>query len=270
MYSKNRFNIALCLRGAISKNNNSSNYANTLYTNEKNYVNFKAVYNSIKKHILESNLDHNIDIFIHSWNFDLEDELKKLYTPVSFLFENNDIYTEEINKRIKHPRSFSQVSHALSIKKVLQLKDNYELDNNVKYDKVILYRPDSYLFKDMNLNDYLSDEVIYVNNHTYFGNECAGDFHYVFSNKFSKYFKLLYNSSLYGNQPFEHFYVRNFLINMSKLNMKMDNIEPGYHQDVARFDKINYGINELNLDPNIFYEYGFEFKDLYPQDQTKL
>src|SRR5690242_18711023 len=135
--------IAILLRGAISKLNKTFRTKNSLYE-EGEYVNYRAVYRSIYKHIIESNNSYTFDFFIHCWNQDLEDNLCQLYKPQLYLFENNNKYistiTNILNKHNNSDNLFSNVSQAISMSKVVELCKKYELENKLKYDYIILYR----------------------------------------------------------------------------------------------------------------------------------
>ena len=72
--------------------------------------------------------------------------------------------------------SYGGVSHALSVKKSIELKEEYEKETNVSYDIVILYRYDILLWKDMILNKYNNLENIVHSNGFLNG---QGDFHFV-------------------------------------------------------------------------------------------
>jgi hypothetical protein len=187
----NKLKVALCMRGAIASKDLEFTRCGDLYKS-KNYVDYKKCYRSIVKHILTPNLDnYEFDIFCQSWNPDLETELVDLYCPKKTLFEDNTHYNEQINTFCKSPTDFSGISQALSIKKVIELKEDYEKETNICYDIVILYRYDVLLWKDMNLKDYTNiDNTLYVNAHVG-GN---GDFHFIMNNKLSNSFKNLYDS----------------------------------------------------------------------------
>jgi hypothetical protein len=253
-----KLRVALCLRGAVSRKSQASPSQGEIYNlNNDDYIDFKAVYRSINKHILQSNSSMDIDTFIHCWNEDLSSELNVLYNPAAFIYENNDMYKDEILMRCQDERQFSAVSQALSIKRVIQLKESYERLNNFEYDIIILYRPDILLWQDIILTDYnnISDSV-YVNGHP----DGGGDFHFIMSSYHSKKFKELYDSILIHpieNSQCPHGWIKNFIINNITANLQIDNIIPGLHQEVARPQKlIKYSINKYGIDPSIFMEYG--------------
>ena len=69
--------IAFCLHGGRSQKksdyngNYTGNFLNHNYIeyddNINNFVDFKACYKSIKKHIIDCNPSYNVDIYIHMW-----------------------------------------------------------------------------------------------------------------------------------------------------------------------------------------------------------
>ena len=112
-----------------------------------------------------------------------------------------------------------------------ELKEDYEKENNMKYDIVILYRYDVLLWKDMNLKQYTGlDDTIYVNAHGG-GN---GDFHFIMNHDNSHNFKNLIYSIPMGNEYRMHYWIQNYILNYMKINLKMDDIKPGIHQEVLR------------------------------------
>ena len=239
------------MRGAVSKKNGAFFCKDDLYSNAE-YVDYNACYNSIKKHIINSNTNnYKIDIFCQGWNIDLEKELVGKYNPVKYCFENNSNYNNDILKLCQHDTDFGGISQALSFKKAIELKEAYENENNMSYDIVILYRYDVLLWKDMNLNEYTNlNDNIYVNAH----HDSNGDFHFVMSNEKSNKFKNLIDSINFGNNYRMHFWIKNYVINYMKSSIKMDNIIPGLHQEAIR--KIyNFSIRPNHLTMDMFNSY---------------
>ncbi len=95
-----------------------------------------------KEHILEKN---DVDIFVHSWSTDLEEEILEAYNPKKYIIEEQlkfDIpeYIEPVGS--DYVRKHTHYSLWNSRKKVIQLKSEYEKENNFKYDCVMLARFD--------------------------------------------------------------------------------------------------------------------------------
>jgi hypothetical protein len=225
--------VALCLRGAISKKHNAFTEQGTLYTNMDQYIDFRAVKASIEKHIIKSNeAKYSVDVFIHCWNTDLETQLVELYSPKKYCFENNEIYNEEILQKTVNREDFSGISQALTMRKSIELMQEYENENNFKYHLVILYRPDVMLWKDMVLDEYNTD-LIYVNNYSGHGN-CNGDFHFVMNSANSNEFKELYFSTDKGNPHRVHHWIQQFIKDFMHKELHMDNIHAAGDQELLR------------------------------------
>jgi len=228
--------VAICMRGAVSNHRSRLITKNDMYTNT-DYINYKLCYNSILKHIIEPNLEfYDIDIFQHCWNTDLQNELVKLYKPKAYIFENNLIYADEITKLCKEDNDFGGISHALSIKKSIEIKEDYELKNNLSYDIVISYRYDVFLWKDINLQEYNMDKI-YI--HRIICPwapfmEGNGDLYFIMNNINSCEFKYLYDSVKINNPHKGHFWIRNYVINYMKKTMEEDNILSDYNIAVVR------------------------------------
>jgi hypothetical protein len=221
---------ALCIRGAISKIGSPRyTYKNTIYTDTNKYINYKSVYNSIKKHIIDANTNYDVDIFFQSWNYDLKDELISLYKPVSHLFEDNTIYADEIENKCNRASDFGGISQALAIQKVLNLKEVYENDNNFKYDIVILFRPDVLIWTDMIFSKY-DTSYFYTDGHQ--NNE--GDIHFVMNTEHANVFKNLYLSIDNGNYHEQHLWIKRYIIEYCKFNIRSDILKPGLHEEVLR------------------------------------
>ena len=198
---------ALCIRGAISKIGSRFTYKNTIYSTNSEYINYKSVYNSIKKHIIDANVDYDVDVFLQSWNYDIKDELISLYKPVSHLIEDNAIYFDEIESKCNKADDFGGISQALAIQKVLTLKEIHENYNNFKYDIVILFRPDVLIWTDMIFSKY-DTSYFYTDGHQ----ENQGDIHFVMSSMHANVFKNLYLSLDNGNYHELHGWIKRYII----------------------------------------------------------
>jgi hypothetical protein len=243
--------VALCMRGTVSKKIGPFIRKNDLYESSE-YVDYTACYNSIKRHIINTNSEYSIDIFCQGWNLDLEKDIVSKYNPKKYCFENNANYNEYIYKLSDKETDFNGLSQALSFKKVIELKEEYEKENNINYDIVIIYRYDVLLWKDIMLKDYINlNNTIYVNAHDADGN---GDFHFIMNSEKANQFKCLVDSIKFGNRHAEHCWIRNYIIKYMKTNIKPDNIYPGVHQEVIR--KIfEFSINKNHLSIDLFNSY---------------
>ena len=220
---------ALCIRGAVSKKTSRYTYKDSLYTNNNEYVKYTSVYKSIKKHIIDANPEYEIDVFIHSWSTELQENLIELYKPIASLFEDNMIYSSEIESKCCNSADYGGISHSLSIKKVLELKEQAEIRDNFEYDIVILFRPDVLIWTDIILLSY-NLSYFYTDGHP----DNNGDIHFVMSSNNSKQFKKLYNSLDYGNKHAQHSWIKNYLIKYCNFDIRGDRITPGVHEEVLR------------------------------------
>jgi len=231
--------VAICLSGATSKIGERFLTQGSLY-NKGEYVNVEVCYNSIIKHIVQPSANCIFDFFIHSWNEDLEEKLVSLYKPQRFLFENNSIYNHEITSKITKPADFAGASKALSMQKSILLLEQYQREYNFEYERIIVYRPDIILLKDINLNNY-DQSKIYVNKFL----NGQGDFHFIMNAKNLSEFKNLYNSLNKGNVVDTHFWIKYYINNFMKSSLEEDDIVAGEDQEVIRkiYTKINQNIN---------------------------
>ena len=227
--------VAFCFRGAVSKNETRNvapfSTENSLYKEGYTYVDFVKCRNSIFKFIVSTNPNYEFDFFCHCWNVDLESDLKKLYDPKLILVEDNNHYAKEIRDNCNAPEDFGGISQSLSMRKSILLKEEYEKKHNFSYDIVILYRYDVLLWKELYLDTYpFTKDTIFVNK-CFNGN---GDFHFIMENHNSYVFKGLFDSIKLGNQHKCHFWIKNFIVNFCKKQIKEDNILCGKHQEVIR------------------------------------
>lgn len=241
----NHKRVAICLHGAISKIGKRFATQGELYNNNQ-YVNYTACYNSIIKHIVQANQNYIFDFFIHCWNPDLQGDIIKLYNPQASLFEDNNLFKDEINQKITNPIDFGGVSRSLSIKKSIELLEQHY--QNSSYDVVIIYRPDVILFKNLNLDNYDTNNI-YCN-----GND-NGDFHFIMSYDNALLFKNLYHSLQQGNHHRYHWWINNFITNFLHKKLIADDIMPGQHQEVLRkIQSTTVKIYKISI--NTLLEYG--------------
>ena len=252
--------VALCLRGGVSRQkarirrpNEVDDYPYDVNDNH-HYIKKEACYNSIKKHIIDSNPEYDFDVFIHCWELVLEKDIVELYKPKLYKFEDNLLYKEEILSKIKEQTKtmydYSQCSHALSTKKCLEFKEEYEKINNFVYDTVILYRPDLLLWKDMILNRYSTNNV-YVNK----WHSGGGDFHFVMSSENAGKLKWMYDDVNKLGSPLTHSMFYTYITGIMKQKLIMDDIDAGKDQEVCRQIKLCLYVNKsITLDKLLEYD----------------
>jgi len=116
--------IALCLHGMFNSTQDLSS-------------NGFDGYDHIKKHILDKG---DTDVFVHSWDIDMQDVITDLYKPITAVFEPQKdftdlIYDRDLDLLPNTPRSPQSVlSHLYSVTEVMKLpyKTNTEYDIVVK------------------------------------------------------------------------------------------------------------------------------------------
>ena len=92
-----------------------------------------------REHIIDKN---DTDIFVHSWSTILENEIINTYNPKKHLIETQIIFDIPGYVKGDFNRTQSHYSRWYSAKKVIDLKNEYERENNFKYDCVMLARFD--------------------------------------------------------------------------------------------------------------------------------
>ncbi len=125
-------NIALCLFGYPK--------GSTVYAG--------GAYQQKFKHLHEQVMIHNPDVFIHSWDVSLEDELNEIFKPKKYIFEKqktfDDLISEVDVKRFLASRGdiFKTLSFFYTRYKSNELKCIQEEENGKLYDCVITSRFD--------------------------------------------------------------------------------------------------------------------------------
>lgn len=232
---------ALLLKGCISHYISSIN--DSCINNDKQYVNYKACYKSIQKNIIQLNSDYEFDIYIYTYNTDLQYELNTLYNPYKATYQDYDDIKTEL-EQFKGDRN--QISFAYGIFKGIELIES----TNIIYDKIIIYRPDILLWKELKLSNY-KDNKIYVNGDNNNDNNIDGDFHFVMNMNNANKFKKLIFSTNSGNPAAAHFWINNYVKNYINKELKPDGIIPGIHQEVLRkiydYSYIHKHITDNNL-----------------------
>lgn len=152
--------IAICYYGL------SYNLEKILGSNAYNFgVNYEKAFPSHRDNLIGPN--DPVDIFIHSWSHSKIGDIIDKYQPKKSLFEQQIDFTEEANQINNNPNifGFEQRHHILSrwysTQKVLELKQQYEKENNFEYDLVMLTRFDCFYSGDWNLVQ-LNPEYFYV------------------------------------------------------------------------------------------------------------
>ena len=106
-------------------------------------LDFHIAYKNNKRNIFG---DNGVDIFIHSWSDDFEDEIVKLYKPKNSVFEKQIEFDDDDRMNAVESRWYST-------KKAVDLMRDYEEKNNIKYDFVMIYRFDSAFLVPVDFNE---------------------------------------------------------------------------------------------------------------------
>ena len=133
--------VALCLQGTVGN----------IYIDKKNYkhemdVDYRIGLEHYNKFLMDVNSD--VDVFLHCWNTKYENEINASYNPKGSIFE------KQIKFGLENVRLDYMKSRWYSQKKVLELKKDYELENNFTYDFVMVSRFDEALLTPLNFSEY--------------------------------------------------------------------------------------------------------------------
>lgn len=127
---------------------------------------FQLGYKHANTHILSKN--RNVDVFMHSWSVEYEDQLKELYQPVRSHLEPQKFF--EVPKWIEGGRSAdnkiddrtnAHYSRWYSTKRVLELKQEFERESGFLYDVVMLTRYDLAWEKDIEFSVLDMDNIYF-------------------------------------------------------------------------------------------------------------
>jgi len=162
--------IAILLSGVLGT-------ANKFGTDED--LDYSISYKHFKKHILDANPEHEIDVFAHSWSVEHEKGVCDLYKPKKHLFEDQILFDFEYTigdynrtgpryradrgeyygtyRGMDSLRFHSMFSKWYSVHAVNELKKQYEEENDFKYDFVMTTRYDLAYMKDVKFSDYYKD-----------------------------------------------------------------------------------------------------------------
>lgn len=183
--------VALCLYGLVGGKVGKDGKGEIL--------DLDVAYKHYKKHILDKN---DVDVFIHTWSVEYEDDLRKLYEPRKAIFEKQIDFSKDVEYNfslmfkdfkncISHitqkmignnlddkfnrsdKRAFRAYSRWYSNKKTIELKKKYEEENNFQYDWVMVSRLDVAFFKDVLFENY-DNRYFYASHWNDAPNEAVG------------------------------------------------------------------------------------------------
>jgi len=127
---------ALCLMGLIGGSDGSFGGGST--------IDYVRCYDHYRKYILRKS---GVDVFIHCWEPKYQQRLVELYQPKKFVFEKQ----RKFSKSLKVQNGFSRW---YSSKRTLELKKQYEQENNFKYDLVMVGRFDTMWLKPVDFSKF--------------------------------------------------------------------------------------------------------------------
>lgn len=120
-----------------------------------------------QEHILSKN---DVDVFIHSPSLHVQADLIKAYKPKKFVFEEDPVFSKPGDKR-KDPgypdgvttKTQITIARWYSVKKCVELKQQYEQENNFQYDMVMIGRFDVAWMVDVDFSQF-DPNYFYVSN----------------------------------------------------------------------------------------------------------
>lgn len=165
-----RMKVALCFYGLVGSRSDKNGEGISLDPS----LAYKLNYQNIIK-------NNDVDVFIHSWSKDHENQLVSLYNPISHCIEEQRDFPE--SSKIANNRDISEIAYHIiscvkrpgtikskiesnqkeafrafsrwySNKKVLELKSEYEKANNFRYDSVMVLRLDVGFYTPIDFDEY--------------------------------------------------------------------------------------------------------------------
>lgn len=141
--------VAICYYGL------SSNIGRIQNSNAYNLpVNYLSNYENHKQVLIKPN---NADVFMHTWYHDSVDDVLVKYEPKKYVIEPQIDFYEKASNINNDPTVFGyhQRHHILSRwysnMRSIRLKEQYEIENNFKYDIVMVTRFDCFYSGEWNL-----------------------------------------------------------------------------------------------------------------------
>lgn len=123
-----------------------------------------------KKNVIENN---NADVFVHSWSLDYKDTILQNYNPKKYIFEKQKRFKKQINDTFLNAPSMYRLSNEEVIRskyysmcKSIDLLNEYEKENNFKYDVILIARMDLVWFNKINLSE-IDSNYFYTSNWNY-------------------------------------------------------------------------------------------------------
>ncbi|OOX96096.1 hypothetical protein BOQ03_05445 [Campylobacter coli] len=128
---------------------------------------YEKTYKKFKENIIDVNVQNNweIDLFIHTW--DKFNSSSKSWHKDLNLFSNNDYLKESDKNKIRklyNPKILSieslkegEYGGLLSKRAGNKIREEYEKQNNIKYNYILYTRPDILFLNPLRLDRYLEE-----------------------------------------------------------------------------------------------------------------
>lgn len=195
-------------------------------------------YPTFKKHILNINNNHILDVFVHAWDVKNPDLIDDKYKPIKKIYESNKVFDATSS-------AFNAfLSHSYSIHQVVSLKTQYEMENNIIYDLVMLMRFDLVWFKDI-LFDNMDGNYLYLSSNKNL------EENKIETHKNLKPYEcgipdLWFISSSHNMNEFSKLYdnISTFIIGMDKRFINVHLIKKLQVQKLGLFDKMKFLLEE--------------------------
>jgi hypothetical protein len=143
--------IALCLSGVVGGVKGKAGEGNASASEV-----LKLGYEHYKKHVIDANVlsGYDVDVFIHCWNVDMQEEIESLYKPTKSKFQEQVQFEVPSYVKGEGRRAFNHYSKWYSFKEVVQLKKKFEQEKGFLYDYVLVSRFDAAFSEKFNLKQY--------------------------------------------------------------------------------------------------------------------
>lgn len=206
--------VGLCLKGKFVTETDKDIQGKTKKPGK--YI--KLAYEFLKRNLLSIN---EVDIFVHCWDGGFKEKIKEDYNPIRAKYDSEKIVTDTYKNprtRSREPKRLDRIMcNWYSTMASVDLLREYEIENNFKYDVVIITRFDAVLMKQLRfpIQDTSLNDTIYHSgpqpihgkgpNHCQRCNPALNTFElgdlYFFSNSDNMY----YLSRIYKKHPIAYF-----------------------------------------------------------------
>lgn len=215
-------------------------------------MDYRLCFEAYKKNLFEANPLDSFDVYIQSWNPDLQNDLVGMYQPVGFVFDTNSTFSNRLhawasrsllNELFRRPlrivrlllsgglgrhyrETYAGISSVLAVTRAIGLIPKKE---RCRYDRVIIARPDVVLFEPIRLSSYLPG-FIYCNEY----GDRMGDFRWTLGPQDLEYFADLLRSIGVGNYHEVHSWIRDYFDTVARGRYVSGSILAGRDEEVLR------------------------------------